>query len=99
MWMYGVRIDLLDPLFLSFLCSCFLLLSIVRSTLMNESNNPRMPVAIPGFLPIFIPSKFELRLGTLYTMICLLVSALVLQRFINFINRMVEVQTQVVNAA
>jgi hypothetical protein len=58
MWMYGVRIDLLDPLFLSFLCSCFLLLSIVRSTLMNESNNPRMPVAVPGFLPIFILSKF-----------------------------------------
>jgi hypothetical protein len=25
---------------------------------MNESNNARLPVAIPGFLPIFILSKF-----------------------------------------
>ena len=41
---------------LSFLMFCFLLLYIVRSTLMNESNNPRVPVAIPGFLPSFIPS-------------------------------------------
>ena len=58
MWMYGVRIDLLDPLSLSSLCSCFLLPSIVRSTLMNESNDPRMPVAIPGFLPSFILTEF-----------------------------------------
>lgn len=94
MWMYGVRIDLLDPLFLSFLCSCFLLLSIVRSTLMNESNNPRMPVAIPGFLPIFILSKFDAHI--VYYDLSARHSALVLQRIINFI---VEVQAQVVNAA
>ena len=53
-----------------------------------------MPVAIPGFLPIFILSKFDAHI--VYYDLSARHSALVLQRIINFI---VEVQAQVVNAA